>query len=151
MFDILVTCCELDSRRGMRGRVGGTSAAIKRYNVILVSRLSWICTYMTCLPRPGQKANGQNMSNVGSSWAFDLPRREQKGNFFCARYCDVNHCHPNPWTDTVCFPVGSSPPIEKCLCSSSPTIFFAICQTALKAGFPVGPTKINRVMFRTLI
>lgn len=41
MIDIFAPYCELVSDCGMRGRVGGTSVAIKKYNVILMSRLFW--------------------------------------------------------------------------------------------------------------
>lgn len=45
LIDILATCCELDCQRGRRGTVFqyfSISVAIKQYNVISVSRLSWL-------------------------------------------------------------------------------------------------------------
>ncbi|KAL7406189.1 hypothetical protein ABVT39_014945 [Epinephelus coioides] len=64
MIDMLVTCCELECQCGMRGTVEGMSVAIKQYGVISVSRLSRLCTSMTCMLLPGHKRNGQNGSNV---------------------------------------------------------------------------------------
>lgn len=90
MIDIFAPYCELVSDRGTRGRVGGTSVAIKKYNVILMSRLFWNlhlnylfkgttvktclllpatpCVTLPALPQPGSHALSIISAHVAGTW-----------------------------------------------------------------------------------
>lgn len=130
MIDILAPYCELVSDCGMRGRVGGTSVTIRKYNVILMSRLREFAHKLPVQNR----YNSQNMSIITHTFYVTLPALHKQKETHCSLFLHLwlkRDTSDPPW-DLWLWPLLQTPKMLFQLLLAMRLYFLVLCHPSTK-------------------